>query len=339
MSKVDRAKAIRYLQDKYGKDYVCQIITFGQFKIRNTIKAVLSADRGFTADYQNSITKQIPSAISNGDVTWELIEGFHKDPDNPKYDDLTEKEKSQLRTSYKVLTEVFQKYPEVYDAVNKICGAISSIGLHAGGVCVSSKKIGDYVPLVKGSDTAVLHCCQCDMTGVTFFNLLKIDVLGLKTLSEMKLCMDMLNLGIDWLNDEDVYDKKVYEFLREGNTANIFQMAKFAPTKMIKDFKVNSLEELTAVNAGNRPGPQTKQADGLSMVDRYVEAVKTGQVEKMNPVVDKILENTKGCLWYQEHCIKLGTDMAGYSLGNADLRIRKVIAKFLGDLTQRLRES
>ena len=139
--------------------------------------------------------------------------------------------------------------------------------------------------------------------------------------------MDLANIPETWLDDEDTDDPKVYEFLRAGNTANVFQMHKFTPTAMIKDFNVNNLEGLTAVNAGNRPGPLAKGDDGKSMVDRYSEVVKTGEIPSLDPRIDYIFAPTNGQMWYQEQLQELGRVMAGYSLGDADLRIRKTVAK------------
>lgn len=143
--------------------------------------------------------------------------------------------------------------------------------------------------------------------------------------------MDLAELKEEWYYNEDTDDPNIYEFLRNGNTSNIFQMWKFTPTRMIKDFKVKDIGGLTAVNAGNRPGPLAKGADGKSLVDRFTLAVKTGIVEKLDSRIDYILAPTNGQLWYQEQLMELGMIMAGYSLGDADLRIRKVIAKKLRD--------
>ena len=114
----------------------------------------------------------------------------------------------------------------------------------------------------------------------------------------MRLCLDISDVVEEWLDDEDTTDSDVYDFLRAGNTVNIFQMAKHMPTSMIRDFFVNSLAGLNAVNAGNRPGPIAKGEDGKSMVDRYIEAVSSGQIVSIHPLIDPILEETNGQLWY-----------------------------------------
>ncbi len=327
ISKLDRPRAIKYLEDKYGAEFVCQIATFGQYKIKNTIKAVLSAERGFTAEFQNSITKQIPDLLSGNQVTYDFIEDVVNNPE--KHDDLKESEVAQCNRVYTMLQDLFTQYPDVGMAVKKLCGAINSIGAHAGGVVISSKVLKKHIPLMKGGASAVLRVCQTNMDGIHYLRGLKIDALGLKTLSQISECIKISNGAIpkSWLDNEDTDDDLVYAFLRDGYTANVFQMAKHVPTQMIKDFLVKNLPGLNAVNAGNRPGPLAKGEDGKSMVDRYVEAVISGVIPKIHPKIDPILEETMGQIWYQEQCMAIGQVMAGYSLGMSDLRIRKPFAK------------
>jgi DNA polymerase-3 subunit alpha len=142
--------------------------------------------------------------------------------------------------------------------------------------------------------------------------------------------MDLAGLGYDWYDSEDYSDPEVYKMLRDGWTSDVFQMAKYSPTKMISDFNVTDIDGLCAVNAGNRPGPLEKDATtGKSMVDLYAEAIKTGVSQKWDSRIDHILDKTMGCIWYQEHCMALGQEMAGYSLGASDIRIRKTLGKKL----------
>lgn len=111
--------------------------------------------------------------------------------------------------------------------------------------------------------------------------------------------MDLAHIGYDWYDSEDYTDQQVYQMLRDGDTCDVFQMAKYSPTKMIKDFDVHSIEGLSAVNAGNRPGPLEKDREtGKSMVDLYIEHVKSGQPEDWgNKDVNNVLKDTMGCIW------------------------------------------
>lgn len=324
-----RADAIKYLQQRYGYNNVSQIITFGEYKLKNTIKAIMSF---LSCSFQesNEITKDIPDAIDGHAVTYALIEDVTKNPDKDKYATMTDREKSQISKIYNRLQNLFQKYPVIYAGIQNICGCISSTGIHAGGVIVCSKQINQNAAIIDGGETAVLPLIQFEMADLDFFGFLKIDVLGLKTLDVIKETMNLANLPMSWYESEDFSDPDVYTMLRAGETTDVFQMSNYTPTVMIADFNVHNIEGLSAVNAGNRPGPLEKNlTTGKSMVDLYAESIKTGVVESLHPDLDSILKETNGCLWYQEQLMSIGQIMAGYNLGGADGRIRKVLGKKL----------
>lgn len=322
-----RAKAISYLQQKYGYDNVSQIITFGQYKLKNTIKAIMSF-LGRPFQESNEVTKDIPDLIDGKNVTYALIEDVANNPDSEKYVTMSEREKQGLKKNYDKLQELFQKYPVVYAGVQNICGCIASTGIHAGGVIVSSKPISKYGAIIDGGSTAVLPLIQFEMADLDFWGWLKIDVLGLKTLDVIKETMDLAGLDVSWYESEDFSDPEVYKMLRQGETTDVFQMSNYTPTSMIADFDVHDIEGLSAVNAGNRPGPLEKDLKtGKSMVDLYAESIKTGIIQSLHPSLDAVLEETRGCLWYQEQLMSIGQIMAGYDLGGADGRIRKVLGK------------
>lgn len=324
-----RAKAIGYLQQRYGYDNVSQIVTFGEYKLKNTIKAIMSF-LGCPFQESNEVTRDIPDLVDGHNVTYDLIEDVANNPDSEKYITMSDKEKQGLKKNYDKLQEVFQKYPIVYAGVKNLAGTIASTGIHAGGVIVSSKPISKNAAIIDGGDTAVLPLIQFEMADLDFFGWLKIDILGLKTLDVIKETMDLAGLSMDWYESEDFSDADVYDMLRTGETTDVFQMANYTPTTMIADFNVHDIEGLSAVNAGNRPGPLEKDAiTGKSMVDLYAESIKTGVIESLHPNLDSILKETNGCLWYQEQLMKIGQIMAGYDLGGADGRIRKVLGKKL----------
>lgn len=322
-----RAKAIGYLQQKYGYDNVAQIITFGEYKLKNTIKAIMSF-LGCPFQESNEVTKDIPDMVDGHVVTYDLIEDVVNNPDSDKYATMSEREKQGLKKNYDKLQDIFQKYPVVYAGIQNICGCLSNTGIHAGGVIVSSKPICQHSAIIDGGDTAVLPLIQFEMSDLDFFGWLKIDVLGLKTLDVIKETMDLVGLPMDWYESEDFTDAGVYDMLRAGETTDVFQMANYTPTTMIADFNVHDIEGLSAVNAGNRPGPLEKDTTtGKSMVDLYTERIKTGVIDSWHPDIDPILKDTMGCIWYQEQCLSIGQIMAGYNLGGADSRIRKPLCK------------
>lgn len=324
-----RADAIKYLLTKYGIRNVSQIITFGEYKLKNTIKAIMSF---LNCPFQesNEITRDIPDMVDGHTVTYELIEDVTLNPDSDKYVTMTKKEKDNLEKIYKKLQELFQKYPIVYAGVKNICGCISSTGIHAGGVIIANKPINSNAAIIDGGDTAVLPLIQFEMSDLDFFGFLKIDVLGLKTLDVIKEAMDLAGLDYDWYDSEDYDNAPVYDMLRAGETTDVFQMATYTPTSMLADFDARTIDDICAVNAGNRPGPLEKDsATGKSMVDLYIERKKTGAIESWHPDIDPILKDTMGCIWYQEHCMAIGQIMAGYDLSASDSRIRKTLGKKL----------
>jgi DNA polymerase-3 subunit alpha len=324
-----RADAIKYLLTKYGIRNVSQIITFGEYKLKNTIKAIMSF---LNCPFQesNEITRDIPDMVDGHTVTYDLIEDVALNPDSDKYATMTKKEKDGLDRVYKKLQELFQKYPIIYAGIKNICGCISSTGIHAGGVIIANKPINSNAAIIDGGDTAVLPLIQFEMSDLDFFGFLKIDVLGLKTLDVIKEAMDLAGLGYDWYDSEDYTDGPVYDMLRAGETTDIFQMATYTPTAMLADFDARTIDDICAVNAGNRPGPLEKDSvTGKSMVDLYVERKKTGAIESWHPDIDPILKDTMGCIWYQEHCMAIGQIMAGYDLSASDSRIRKTLGKKL----------
>ena len=323
-----RAEAIRYLLTRYGHDNVSQIITFGKYKLKNTVKGVLSY-LGVPYEESNNVTKGVPDLIDGKEVTWSMIEKYHNDPDNGDFSSFSENEKISLSKSYDALQEVFQKYPMAYHAVLKVTGCINTTGIHAGGVIICCKPIKEHAGLIDGGDTAVLPLIQFEMVDMDFYGFLKIDALGLKQLDIIKEAMDLCGLDYDWYDSENFSDQSVYDMLKNGETTDVFQMSSFTPTKMLKDFDVHDIGGMSAVNAGNRPGPLEKdKVTGKSMVDIYKEHVANNDMEDWgNDAVNEILVETKGCIWYQENCINLGKIMAGYSAGTADARIRKTLGK------------
>lgn len=325
-----RAEAIAFLQKRYGVDNVSQIITFGKYKLKNTAKAILS-NLGVPYAEANTLTRGIPDLIDGKEVTWELIEGFHNNPDSDKYSGFSVNERNMIENIFKDFEKVFNRYPQVYDGIRTICGCIANTGVHAGGVVICCKPIGENFQIFEPIGKAVLPILQLQMNDLEFYGFLKIDALGLRTLDIIKLTMDLTGvLDYAWYDSEDYSDPKVYEMLRNGETTDIFQMAGFMATKLIQDFNVKDINGLTAVNAGNRPGPLEKDSvTGKSMTDLYTERVQTGVVPSIDPRIDDILKTTYGCLWYQEQCISLGQVMAGYTQGGADSRIRKTLGKKL----------
>lgn len=323
-----RADAISYLATKYGEEYVSQIITFGKYKLKNITKAIMSS-MGCSFKEANDVTREIPDLVDGSNpVTWELIEEVATNPGDAKFASYSNQEKTSLIKAYDNMQNLFKKYPQVYDGIMNLKECIASTGIHAGGVVVSRHPINEHGALIRSTGAAVLPVLQWDMEDMDFFGFLKIDALGLKTLDIIKKAMELSGLTYDWYDSEDYSDPNIYKMLRDGETVDIFQCSTYMPTKMIKDFNVQNILDLGAVNAGNRPGPlETNPTTGKSLVDQYVECVKTGVPVTFHPKIDPLLKDTWGMPWYQESVMAVAMEMAGYSIGNADKRVRKPLGK------------
>lgn len=323
-----RPKAIQYFVDQYGADYTAQIVTYQEYQLKNTIQAVNTAFNLLSSDEINQITKSIPTKIGENDASFELIESLALETiDVSDYSDTVLR---QCKKAYETLKSLFIMYPEMEMAVKKLRGAIKTMGVHAGGIVVSQLPLPMNLPLLKAkSDSALLPVLQLEMNDLDFFKVLKIDALGLSTLDIISYAMKLTGLNWYWYDHEGFDDPNVYTLLQRGLTRNVFQLANYQPTKMCRDFKVHDLDSLTAVNAGDRPGPLAVIEElGKSMVDLYVEGLNNpAAIPHYEPRIDEVLKSTYGCLWYQEQCMALGQLIAGYSLGGADIRIRKTIAK------------
>jgi len=326
ISKLDRPRAIGYLLTKYGSEYVAQIVTFTKLKLKSLIKGAMRV-LGLDFNEANDITRALPDVFDGKEASYDYIMEIVNNPEE-FIAKIGVRDVNTAQRAAALLEETFRKYPMVFDVVTHLAGCVSATGIHAGGVVVSGKPLSQNLPLTFGSDTAVLPLVQISMEDLDYFNALKIDALGLATLSQIRYAMDMTGLDEAWFDSEDFDDPEVYKMLRDGLTTDVFQMASSNATRMIRDMDVSSFDELTDVNAGNRPGPLSKDKDtGKSMVDLYIENKKSGINTMVHPDIDDVLAPTKGCMWYQEQLMAIGQILAGYSLGNADLRIRKVLGK------------
>ncbi|MBQ1302676.1 MAG: DNA polymerase III subunit alpha, partial [Firmicutes bacterium] len=278
-----RQEVIDYVIEKYGKDKVSQIITFGTLKAKAVVRdvgRVLNLSYGET----DAIAKKIPF-----DLKMTIDKALEVNPDLKKdYD-----ENPRVR--------------EVLDMGRALEGMPRHASTHAAGVVIADRPIDEYVPLYNG-DRGI--ATQFTMTTVEELGLLKMDFLGLRNLTVIRDAVQMVrdNYGKDIdLTRLDQDDPKVYELIAGGNTGGVFQLESSGMTAFMKNLKPDCLEDIVAGVALYRPGP-------MDSIPRYIENKKDPKkIEYIHPSLEPILGVTYGCLVYQEQVMQIVRDLGGYT--------------------------
>jgi DNA polymerase-3 subunit alpha len=311
----NRNKVIDYVKDKYGKEAVSQIATFGTMAARGVVRdvgRVLDMSYGFC----DGISKLIPNKPGTN-VTLQLPPKDGKK--NPKYIYACEAEP--------ILAEREAKEEDVktlMELARKLEGMTRNVGMHAGGVLIAPGKLTDFCPLYQqpGSESAV---SQYDKDDVEAIGLVKFDFLGLATLTILEIARELIvkrhtnqkdfsyeNIPLD--------DKKVYQLFSDGKTEAVFQFESRGMQGMLRDAKPTRLEDLIALNALYRPGP-------MDLIPSFV-ARKHGRevIEYPHPLVADMLSETYGIMVYQEQVMQTAQILGGYTLGGADM-LRRAMGK------------
>lgn len=292
----NRQRVIDYVVEKYGKDRVCQIVTFGTMAARAVIKDV---GRALDLPYAlvDSVSKMVPREPG---ITIDKALAM-----NPE------------------LKEIYQNEPSVKDLIDKskrLEGLPRHASMHAAGVVISKKSVDEYVPLSRGSDGSLV--AQFVMTTLEELGLLKMDFLGLRTLTVIQSAEHMVReIEPDFdINKIDYTDAKVYELLGSGKTEGVFQLESAGMKSFMKELKAQSMEDIIAGISLYRPGP-------MDFIPQYIK----GKNDRESIVyeckqLEPILEPTYGCIVYQEQVMQIVRDLAGYSWGRSDL-VRRAMSK------------
>jgi len=298
----NRDRVIDYVKDKYGRDAVSQIVTFGTMAARAAIR-----DVGRVLDMSYMFCDGISKLIPNKPGQHITIDGAIKA--EPILAERLDKE-----DDVKILLALAQKLE----------GMTRNVGMHAGGVLIAPGKLTDFCPLYQqpGSTSAV---SQYDKDDVEAIGLVKFDFLGLATLTILELARDMIvkrHKGQENFAFENIQldDAATYKLFADGRTESVFQFESRGMQGMLKDARPSRLEDLIALNALYRPGP-------MDLIPSFV-ARKHGRevVEYPHPLVEKVLSETYGIMVYQEQVMQTAQVLGGYSLGGADL-LRRAMGK------------
>ncbi|OGL30966.1 DNA polymerase III subunit alpha [Candidatus Saccharibacteria bacterium RIFCSPHIGHO2_12_FULL_41_12] len=297
-----RDEVIQYCVDKYGKDRVANIVTFGRMAARNAVRDVA---RVLEVPYAESdrLAKMIPPPV----------QGRHILLEKSIVDDI------ELRHEY----ESSERTKEVFDLAIKLEGTIRSHGVHAAGVVIAPEDIVEYTPLEMAQKGVV--ATQYSMGPIEEIGLLKMDFLGLSNLTiinnALRIIKKVYGKSID-INKIEMDDKKTYELLKRGDTAGVFQLESAGMRRYLKDLKPTVFDDIIAMVALYRPGPL-----GAGLTDSYIKR-KNG-IEKTSFIHEKTresLKSTYGVLVYQEQVMQISKDLCGFSGGQADT-LRKAIGK------------
>ena len=298
----NRDRVIDYVKDKYGRDAVSQIVTFGTMAARAAIR-----DVGRVLDMSYTFCDGISKLIPNKPGQHITIDGAIK--------------------AEPILAERLNKEDDVKTLLalaQKLEGMTRNVGMHAGGVLIAPGKLTDFCPLYQqpGSTSAV---SQYDKDDVEAIGLVKFDFLGLATLTILELARDMIvkrHKGQENFAFENIQldDAATYKLFADGRTESVFQFESRGMQGMLKDARPSRLEDLIALNALYRPGP-------MDLIPSFV-ARKHGRevVEYPHPLVEKVLSETYGIMVYQEQVMQTAQVLGGYSLGGADL-LRRAMGK------------
>ncbi len=305
-----RQEVIEYVQRKYGPDHVAQIVTFGTMAAKGAIRDV---GRALNIPYAevDAVAKQVPSGPNNLHITLDEALKLSK----------------PLREAY----EGDEKIRRLIDTAKAIEGMPRHASTHAAGVVITRRPVVDYVPLAKNDESVVT---QFVMTTLEELGLLKMDFLGLRNLTVLDDAVRMVRrqepgFSLAGLPDDD---PAVFQMLSEGKTSGVFQMESAGMTGVCVSLKPQSIEDITAIIALYRPGP-------MESIPRFIACKQNpGKISYKHPVLKPILEVTYGCIVYQEQVIRIFQDMAGYSLGQADM-VRRAISKKKKEQIERERKA
>ncbi len=292
-----RQEVIDYVVEKYGKDRVVQIVTFGTMAARGVIRDV---GRVMDLPYAqcDAIAKMIPEELN-----------------------ITIDKALKMNPELKNLYTTDETVRKLIDMSRRLEGLPRHTSMHAAGVVISQKSVDEYVPLARASDGSIVT--QFTMTTLEELGLLKMDFLGLRTLTVIQKAVKLIekNKGISLDMDHvDYNDKAVYDMLGAGKTEGVFQLESAGMTSFMKELKPESLEDVIAGISLYRPGP-------MDFIPQYIEGKNNpDSIHFLCPQLEPILSATYGCIVYQEQVMQIVRSLGGYTLGRSDL-VRRAMSK------------
>ncbi len=321
-----RQKVIDYVVEKYGKEKVVQIVTFGTMAAKMVIRDVGRA-LDLPYSYVDNIAKMVPNELG-----------------------ITIKKALEINREMKELYASDEQARFLLDISMRLEGLPRHTSMHAAGVVISKEAVDEYVPLSRAADDKITT--QYTMTTLEELGLLKMDFLGLRTLTVIHDAVDMVNRRLQKMDQQseefqkamsihsvplnmeqiDMADSKVYELIASGKTEGIFQLESPGMKNFMKELKPENIEDVIAGISLYRPGP-------MDFIPKYIQGKKnkdsvTYDCKELEP----ILEPTYGCIVYQEQVMQIVRELAGYSFGRSDL-VRRAMSKKKADVMEKERQN
>ena len=311
-----RQKVIDYVIESYGKEQVAQIITYGSMAARSSLKDVgrvmnipLNEVTAVTKKFPDDLSATLSKVLEAGDI-------------NPKLKEKMNSEDKEKAYAFRSLAERDDDIGQMIRSAKKLEGSVRNTGIHACGIIITPEPLTNVVPITTDKDN-IMYVTQYDNSVAEDAGLLKMDFLGLRTLSILKEAVRLIkethNITID-LDDLPLDDDLTYELFQKGNTIAIFQYESAGMQKHLRDLKPTKFEDLIAMNALYRPGP-------LQYIPSFCKR-KNGTEEIIYDLqeCEEYLAETYGITVYQEQVMLLSQKLAGFSKGQAD-KLRKGMGK------------
>ena len=302
-----RGEVIDYVIQKYGADKVAQIITFGTMAARLAIR-----DTGRALDmpygFVDGVAKQIPNEL-NMSIEKAL------------------EANNQLKGMYDSDPQV----KRLIDVSSELEGLPRHTSTHAAGVVITREPVQSYVPLSRNDDVITT---QFTMTTIERLGLLKMDFLGLRTLTVIRDAIENIKIthGIEVdMDNLDMCDVDTFEMISRGDTDGVFQLESAGMKEFMKELKPSSIEDIIAGISLYRPGP-------MDSIPQYIANKNSGSIKYKHPLLEPILNVTYGCIVYQEQVMQIVRELGGYSLGRADL-VRRAMSKKKTDVMEEERKN
>jgi DNA polymerase-3 subunit alpha len=303
----DRDKVISYIHERYGHENVARIITFDTMKAKAAVRDV---GRALDIPYGevDRLAKLIPFNVSL-------------------------REARRVNKELAEIVESEQRYKRLFSVAEKLEGICRHASIHASGVVITPQPLTEFVPLYKASDDSV--STQFDMKAIDSIGLLKLDILGLRTLSVIKMSSDLINRDERQVDTDNLPldDAKTFDLLQRADTAGVFQLESRGMREILRKLKPTELEDVIAVIAIYRPGPLAN----LDLDEFFRRKNGQSEVVYLHPRLEPVLKSTHGMLIYQEQVMQIARAIAGFTYVQAD-HLRRAMGKKIPELMAEMKQ-